>query len=211
MVKISLSFKNTTISDFLDMVAEDVPPLPAGGCAAALCGAVAVSLGILITRVVIRRSTDSLDKKALQHILNDLLVFQKTYLDLMDEDQAAYEKVIEGIHNLKYSGGIIGQKEESLQEAYLISIKPPMALIETSVRMLRLFQILSAKIHEPLKADMTVAVESASACFNGSFMIAKENVKKIEISETVSALMRQLNIYRLEFESIMKFFNKCNE
>jgi formiminotetrahydrofolate cyclodeaminase len=129
----------------------------------------------------------------------------------MDEDNAAYEKVLETIRNLKNSAKTMAEKEELLQDAHLISLKPPMALIETSIRILRLFQRLAEKTHEALKADMSVAVESAFACFHGSLMIAKENVKKIEIPETVSSLIRQSNIYRLEFESIMNYFSKCNE
>lgn len=195
----------------MDMLARDVPPLPAGGCAAALCGAAAASLGMMMTKILIRRSTIVSDKAMLQHILEDLLILQNTCLHLMDEDQAAYEKVIDVMRQLKLSGMTVAEKEVSLQEAYLISLKPPMDLIEASVRMLRLFQNLAANIHEPLKADMIVAVESACACFKGSFMIAGENLKKIRNPETVLSIMKQLNMYQLEFKTIMIFFGKSKE
>ncbi len=200
--------KDETISDFLDMLARDVPPLPAGGCAAALIGAVAASLGVMIARIVIRRSKAVGDKKALEGMREDLEVFQKRCLDLMDEDQAAYGRVMDALGKNKNSSEPDFDKDALIQEAYLVSLKPPMALIEISIRTLRLFQLLAAKIHEPLKADMAVAVESVMACFKGSLMIAGENIKKIQDPETISSLMKQLDKYELEVDSIKQKFNR---
>jgi formiminotetrahydrofolate cyclodeaminase len=125
--------KNETLSDFLNMLAKDVPPLPAGGCAAALCGAVAASLGIMIARIVMRRSKAAEDKKALEGVLDDLEVFQKRCLELMDEDQAAYERVMNALGKNKNSTKPDSAYDASLQESFLISLKPPMALIEISI------------------------------------------------------------------------------
>ncbi|MCU0598690.1 MAG: cyclodeaminase/cyclohydrolase family protein [Desulfobacterales bacterium] len=203
-----MTYKDTSISDFLNMLARDVPPLPAGGCAAALCGASSSSLGIMMARIMIRRSKAAGDKKALEYILKDLLVFQKTFLNLMDEDQAAYERVMDALGKKKNSIKPDSDYDGSLNEAFIISLKPPMALIETSIRMLRLFELLAAKIHEPLKADLTVAVESACACFKGSLMIAGENLKKIRNPETVASLIKQLDQYESEVESIKHKLNQ---
>ena len=80
-------------------------------------------------------------------------------------------------------------------------------LIEISIRMLRIFELLAAKIHEPLKADLTVAVESAMACFRGSRKIVIENLKHIQCSETDATMLEQLNAYQFEAESIADFFS----
>jgi methenyltetrahydrofolate cyclohydrolase len=198
-----LAFRNVTISDFMDMLSRDVPPLPAGGCAAALCGAVAASLGIMITRIIIHHSIESSDKEILQRTIDDLFVFQKTFLILMDEDQMAYENVIKAIRNLRDTDKAVVGTEKTLQDAYLTALKPPMEMIETSVKILGLFQYLVENIRETLKADMTVAIEAICACFNGSHTIAEENLKKIQEFDILKLLSKRLNDYKIQFESIL--------
>ena len=182
LVKMDLrQFCNETLSD---------SPAPGGGSVAALMGALGASLGGMVANLSAgKRGWD--DKlsyfsdwavKAQQ--LKDELLF------LVDEDTAAFNKVMEAFGLPKESAEEKSARSAAIQSANKYAAEIPLRVMETASKAYALLGAMAEKGNPASISDVGVGLLAIRACIEGAGMNVRINLGGLK-DEAVSASLRE--------------------
>lgn len=196
LVKMDLrQFCNETLSD---------SPAPGGGSVAALMGALGVSLGGMVANLSAgKRGWD--DKlpyfsdwavKAQQ--LKDELLF------LVDEDTAAFNKVMEAFALPKESAEEKAARSSAIQSANKYAAEIPLRVMETASKAYQLLGEMAENGNPASISDVGVGVLAVRACVDGAGMNVRINLAGLKDEKFKSSLQKKLQQIRAESESEFK-------
>jgi formiminotetrahydrofolate cyclodeaminase len=148
----------TTIGDFLKAAAAK-QPAPGGGSAAALAGALAASMGEMVLNYSVGKKSLAQHEPELKTALAELTRARGLLLQLMVEDQQAYESLT-AAKKLPESSPT---RQREFDVALLASIRVPEAMGATALAILDLADRLVDKVNHYLLSDLAVCCELAMA------------------------------------------------
>jgi len=190
-----LQFCNETLSD---------SPAPGGGSVAALMGALGVSLGGMVANLSAgkRGWDDKLNYfsdwavKAQQ--LKDELLF------LVDEDTAAFNKVMDAFALPKDSTEEKAARSAAIQLASKYATEIPLRVMETAFKSYQILAEMAAKGNPASISDVGVGLLALRAGINGAAMNVKINLAGLKDEKLKSALSEKLRKISAESESEFK-------
>jgi glutamate formiminotransferase/formiminotetrahydrofolate cyclodeaminase len=193
LVKMDLrQFCNETLSD---------SPAPGGGSVAALMGALGVSLGGMVANLSAgKRGWD--DKlqyfsdwavKAQQ--LKDELLF------LVDEDTAAFNKVMEAFALPKESAEEKTARSAAIQLANKYAAEIPLRVMETAFKSYRLLAEMADKGNPASISDVGVGLLALRACIDGAAMNVRINLAGLKDEKVKAGLREKLQKITAESQS----------
>ena len=149
---------NTTLSDFLDAAAAK-QPTPGGGSVTALVGALAASMGEMVVNYTVDKKAYVAHREELTTVLEELRRARGLMLNLMVEDQAAYEELTAA---KKLPDGST-ERQQRLPPALVASIRTPQAIAATAGAVLGLCDRLVEISNHYLLSDLAVSADLAMA------------------------------------------------
>ncbi len=188
LVKMNLrEFCNETLSD---------SPAPGGGSVAALMGALGVSLGGMVANLSAgKRGWDDKLKyfsdwavKAQQ--LKDQILF------LVDEDTAAFNKVMAAFALPKESDEEKTARSAAIQLANKYAAEIPLRVMETAAEAYQMLSEMAEKGNPASISDVGVGLLALRACISGAAMNVRINLaglKDDELKSSLSARVQQLH------------------
>jgi glutamate formiminotransferase/formiminotetrahydrofolate cyclodeaminase len=198
LLKLDLrQFCNETLSD---------SPAPGGGSVAALMGALGVSLGGMVANLSAgKRGWDEhlnyfsgWAVKAQQ--LKDELLF------LVDEDTAAFNKVMDAFGLPKESTEEKSARTTAIQSANKYAAEIPLRVMETAARSYELLGEMAEKGNPASVSDVGVGLLATRACIQGAAMNVRINLGSLKDEAVKSALREKLDkisaTSELEFQRI---------
>jgi formiminotetrahydrofolate cyclodeaminase len=192
------------IHDFLKELGKEVPPLPAGGCAAALAGAMCAALEQFVIRLTIRKRKNPDSTVTLTEILPRLKDLQKKCVEMMDGDVQAYEQLMRALRMPTTTQVEKTRKGAALREAKVEVLGPPLALAEGGLEMLRYSRLLIEKTYPMAVADAGVATEMAHACLCSALWITRANLLGISDTKLVSQQVKILQRLQMEGDDLYR-------
>ena len=90
---------NVTLDEYLDKLAAR-SPIPGGGSAAALVGALGISLLSMVGRYLAQHKSAPTSRRKISNILKFTEKTRAALRRLMNEDETAYSKIAKGIKKL---------------------------------------------------------------------------------------------------------------
>jgi len=203
LVKMDLrQFCNETLSD---------SPAPGGGSVAALMGALGVSLGGMVANLSAgKRGWD--DKiqyfsdwavKAQQ--LKDELLF------LVDEDTAAFNKVMEAFALPKESAEEKATRSTAIQLANKYAAEIPLRVMETASRSYQLLAEMGDQGNPASISDVGVGLLAVRACIDGAALNVRINLAGLKDEELKSSLQESVRRIRAASESEFQKISKLVE
>jgi glutamate formiminotransferase/formiminotetrahydrofolate cyclodeaminase len=188
-------FCNETLSD---------SPAPGGGSVAALMGALGVSLGGMVANLSAgKRGWD--DKlqyfsdwavKAQQ--LKDELLF------LVDEDTAAFNKVMDAFALPKESAEEKSARSAAIQSANKYAAEIPLRVMETASKAYPLLGEMAENGNPASISDVGVGLLAVRACVDGAAMNVRINLAGLKDEKFKSSLQEKLRQNRAESDSEFK-------
>lgn len=148
----------TTIARFLDGTAAR-QPAPGGGSVSALVGALAAAIGEMVVNYSIGKKGLEAFQDELRSALAELHRARQLMVELMVEDQNAYQALSEARKLPKDSP----ERKSRFPAALLASIRTPEAIAATGVAMLELCGRLAGQVNYYLLSDLAVCAELAMA------------------------------------------------
>src|SRR5687767_9724392 len=139
---------NSTISAFLASTAAK-QPAPGGGSVTALVAALAAALGEMVINYSLNRKGLEAHQPALQATLSELTKARQVLLDLMVEDQLAYETLTQIRKFPKDSP----DRASKMPAALLACIRIPQAVAATGVAILNRCDTLVDQVNPHLLSD----------------------------------------------------------
>jgi glutamate formiminotransferase/formiminotetrahydrofolate cyclodeaminase len=184
LVKMDLrQFCNETLSD---------SPAPGGGSVAALMGALGVSLGGMVANLSAgkRRWEDKLqyfsDWAVKAQQLKDELLF------LVDEDTAAFNKVMAAFGLPKESAEEKTARSAAIQAANKYAAEIPLRVMETASRGYKLLGEMAAKGNPASISDVGVGLLAVRACVEGAAMNVRINLSGLKDQEQAGVIRERM-------------------
>src|SRR5438876_1738540 len=184
LLKLNLrQFCNETLSD---------SPAPGGGSVAALMGALGVSLGGMVANLSAgKRGWDDKLKyfsdwavKAQQ--LKDELLF------LVDEDTAAFKKVIDAFALPKESAEEKAERSAAIETATKYAAEVPLKVMETASKSYQLLSEMVEKGNPNSISDVGVGALATRACVEGAALNVRINLGQLKDEKFKSALVEKV-------------------
>jgi glutamate formiminotransferase/formiminotetrahydrofolate cyclodeaminase len=150
--------KTQSIDEFLT-AASAKQPTPGGGSVAALAGALAAAMGQMVVNYSLDKKELAEHQDALKNALTEVTRARQILLELMVEDQAAYE-ALTGIRKLPAGDP---QRAGKLDAALLACIRIPQAIGTTAAAILDLSNQIAHKVNKLLLSDLAVCAELSMA------------------------------------------------
>ncbi len=203
LLKMNLrQFCNETLSD---------SPAPGGGSVAALMGALGASLGGMVANLSAgKRGWDDKLKyfsdwavKAQQ--LKDELLF------LVDEDTAAFNKVMTAFALPKESAEEKAARTAAIQSANKYAAEIPVGVMETAAKSYPLLAEMAENGNPASISDVGVGLLAVHACIGGAAMNVKINLAGLKDEKFKSTLLKKIQQIGAESDSWFKEINHVVE
>ena len=195
-------FCNETLSD---------SPAPGGGSVAALMGALGISLGGMVANLSAgKRGWDDKLKyfsdwavKAQQ--LKDELLF------LVDEDTAAFKKVIDAFALPKESAEEKAARSAAIESATKYAAEVPLKVMETASKSYQLLSEMVEKGNPNSISDVGVGALATRACVQGAALNVRINLGQLKDEKFKSALVEKVRKISADSENRFKKISQVVE
>src|SRR5438046_6150639 len=187
LVKMNLrEFCNETLSD---------SPAPGGGSVAALMGALGASLGGMVANLSAgKRGWD--DK--LEYFSNSAVKAQQLkdeLLSLVDEDTAAFNKVMDAFALSKDSAEEKAARVAAIEQATKYATEVPLKVMETASKSYELLAEMADKGNPASVSDVGVGAIATRACIAGAALNVRINLAQLKDEKfKASMIVRMRNI-----------------
>jgi len=185
LVRLNLrQFCNETLSD---------SPAPGGGSVAALMGALGASLGGMVANLSAgkRGWDDKLEYFSEMAVrgqqLKDELLF------LVDEDTAAFNKVMAAFGLPKESAEEKAARSKAIQSANKYAAEIPLRVMETASKSYELLAEMADKGNPASISDVGVGLLATRACIDGAAMNVRINLSSLKDENAKSVLQEQMD------------------
>src|SRR5438132_6378490 len=203
LVKLNLrQFCNETLSD---------SPAPGGGSVAALIGALGVSLGGMVANL-------SAGKRGWEDQLSyfsDWAVKAQQLKDemllLVDEDTAAFNKVMAAFALPKGSAAEKSTRAAAIQSANKEAAEVPLRVMEAASKAYDLLAEMAARGNPASISDVGVGLLAVHACIDGAGMNVRINLANLKDEKIKSAFSDKLHVFSGESDARFKEISKMVE
>ena len=166
--------RNTTIAEFLEAAAAK-QPTPGGGSVTALVGALAAAMGEMVVNYTVDKKAYVAHREELMTVLEELRRARGLALNLMVEDQAAYDELTAAKKLPEGSP----QRQQRLPPALVASIRTPQAIAATAAAILGLCDRLVEISNHYLLSDLAVSADLAMATVRCAIYNVRVNLPDI--------------------------------
>jgi glutamate formiminotransferase / formiminotetrahydrofolate cyclodeaminase len=176
-------FCNETLSD---------SPAPGGGSVAALMGALGASLGGMVANLSAgKRGWD--DK--LEYFSNWAVKAQQLkdeLLSLVDEDTAAFNKVMDAFALPKESAEEKAARAAAIEQATKYAAEVPLKVMETASKSYALLAEMAERGNPASISDVGVGVLATRACIEGAALNVKINLAQLKDEKFKASLLKRI-------------------
>lgn len=186
----SVSYSQLTVASLLDAFAAS-RPVPGGGSAAALAGAVGTSLLIMVAGLPkTRRGTDE-ERSALDAAANRLRPLRDELQALIDRDSEAYTSVLEAYRLPKSTDAEKAARQAAIDTAMHFATETPLATMRACERVMREAEAVSAGGAPSAATDVAVAIELVKTAARGAAMNVETNLAALKDTDFVSRVSQE--------------------
>lgn len=160
-------FAEMALADLIDAFSS-TDAVPGGGSAAALAGAVGVSLLLMVAGLPKTKTGAPEETADLAEASSRLHPLRDALLDLVDRDSVAYRQVLTAFRLPKVSDVDKAARTEAIDKATRAAIDAPLDVMRLSQQALRGAVIVASNGSRKTTSDVGVAVELLSAALRGA-------------------------------------------
>jgi len=195
-------FCNETLSD---------SPTPGGGSVAALMGALGASLGGMVANLSAgKRGWDD----QLEYFSDWAVKAQQLkdeLLSLVDEDTAAFNKVMEAFGLPKNSPEEKAARTAAIQEATKHAAEAPLKVMKTAAKSYQLLAEMAEQGNPASISDVGVGALATRACIEGAAMNVRINLGQLKDEKFKAMLAKEIQKISAESETHFKSINEVVE
>lgn len=166
--------QSQSVDTFLNAVAAR-QPTPGGGSVTALVGALAAVTGEMVLNYSLKRKDLEPFYEELKPALEQLTRARKMLVQLMVEDQAAYEALV-AVHKLPADSP---ERAQQRPAALMAAIGAPQAMAATAVTILELADNVVNFVNDRLLSDWAICADLAMATTRCALYSVRINLKEL--------------------------------
>jgi methenyltetrahydrofolate cyclohydrolase len=200
--------KDMTIEMYSELLASDEPTI-GGGTAAAISGAMAASLVMMVANLSVGKKKYIEHESVFLDVLGKMRDIQQLLLDKADEDKASFEAVMQAFRLPKSTDDEGKVRNQAIENATKMATLVPLSVAMWAIEIVKSAIIVIEYGNINARSDGLVGAQLASTSFIGAIYNVKTNLSTIsdegfvaEINEKLAAAVAQMNL----FESMWKKF-----
>src|SRR2546425_2488348 len=163
-------------------------PVPGGGSAAALAGALAAALVAMVARLTTGRKAYAAQQERVAAVLAEADALRAQLRRLVDDDAAAYARVSDAYRLPKGDPG----RRRAVDQALVGAAQTPLQMARGAVRLLALAREIGAIGNQNARSDATVAAALAGAALAGAVENVRVNVAALSDPGLGRALLEEV-------------------
>jgi len=194
-----MSYSTYALADLLDAFASN-DPIPGGGSAAALTGAVGISLLIMVAGLPKTRTGAPEEAADLSQASARLRPMRESLEQLIDRDAAAYQGVVAAYRLPKLSNEEQTRRAQAIADAMRAATETPLDTMRLCQQALEGAAIVAVNGLGSASSDVAVAIELLLTAAKGAAMNVDANLPAMK--DRAQAERMRLERKELEAESI---------
>ena len=167
------------VADLMDAFAS-TDPVPGGGSAAALAGAVGTSLLLMVAGMPKTRTGAPEETADLAEAASRLHPLRDSLLDLVDRDSDAYRQVMEAFRLAKESDEEKAARKQAIERATRVATEAPLNTMRACQQALRGAVFVARNGNRRTTSDVGVGVELLLAALRGARLNVDINLSSLE-------------------------------
>ena len=170
------------ISEYLEVLSSKAP-VPGGGGASALAGALGNALGQMVVNLTVGKKKYAEVEEEMQKYLTDLKTMQQEFLHLSDRDAEVFAPLAECYRLPSTTPEEKEHKDAVMEEKLLDASMVPVEIMEKSLELLEILDVLADKGSRMAVSDVGVAVQFTRTALLGAVMNVYINTKSMKNRE----------------------------
>lgn len=175
--------RELSINEFTSQLSS-AAPVPGGGGASALMGAVSASLCSMVGNLTSGKKKYAEYQQDIEHIIADAVTLNEKMLSLIEKDAEAFEPLAKAYSIPKEEPG----RDEILEKALYEAAMAPLEIVKCSAEVSVLIKELVVKGSRLAISDVGVAASACEACAKGAAMNVYINTKLMKDRECAAKL-----------------------
>ncbi|MEG8947258.1 cyclodeaminase/cyclohydrolase family protein [Rosettibacter firmus] len=188
-----------TISEYLTELSSS-SPTPGGGNVAAFCGALSSSLGMMVCNLTIGKKKYADVEDELKSIKDKLESFQKSFIELAEKDNEAFNKVIEAMKLPKENEEQNEIRSKKIEEATIHAAEIPSEVLKNCYNMLPLLKTILDKGNKNSLSDAGVSIALLKAAAQSAYFNVLINCKSLSNQTIASEIQKGVQVIYDEIE-----------
>lgn len=184
--------KEQVIQDFLDVLSSK-EPVPGGGGASALCGAVGNALGQMVANLTVGKKKYAEAEPEVKEHLEMMVKLQAEFTALADDDAKVFAPLAKAYSLPSETEEQKAYKAEVMETNLLAASAVPLQIMEKSMQMLTILDRLADIGSRMAVSDVGVAVQSTRAALLGAAMNVYINTKSMKDRNKAEELNNSAN------------------
>lgn len=178
------------IYDYLDVLASKAP-VPGGGGASALGGALAAALGQMVANLTVGKKRYADVEEEMQGYMCALNICQMEMTALADRDAEVFAPLAAAYGLPSETEEQKAEKDRVMEENLLAASLVPIQIMEKAVGIMAVLEEMEQKGSRMAVSDVGVAVQFARTALTGAVMNVYINTKSMKNQERAGELNRQ--------------------
>lgn len=200
-----------TVKEFLNKVAGS-DPVPGGGSIAALNGAIASALAAMVANLTIGKKGYEVHEELMQHIAEIARLEKVTFVEDIDLDSEAYDKVFACFKMPKVTDEEKAVRSAAIQEATKFAALVPMQVARNAYKLMAIIMDVARLGNRNAVTDACVAMMSARSAVLGALMNVRINLGSLKDKELVTKLQIEADeLERLACEKEKELLDEINQ
>lgn len=170
------------ICEYLEVLSSKAP-VPGGGGASALAGALGNALGQMVVNLTVGKKKYAEVEEEMQEYLERLKTMQQEFLHLSDRDAEVFAPLAECYRLPSATPEEKKHKETVMEEKLLDASMVPVEIMEKALELLEILDILADKGSRMAVSDVGVAVQFTRTALLGAVMNVYINTKSMKNRE----------------------------
>lgn len=195
-------YSHLSLAQLLDAFASN-QPVPGGGSAAALAGAVGASLLIMVAGLPKTRHGTDEERSALSAAAARLRPLRDELASLIDRDSEAYTSVINAYRLPRSTDAEQAARRDAIDEAMRAATEAPLATIRACERAMREAEVIVSSGAASASSDVAVGIELLKTAARGAGMNVDTNLAAVKDDEYVQRVSQELRDLEQEMEDLL--------
>lgn len=170
------------ICEYLEVLSSKAP-VPGGGGASALAGALGNALGQMVVNLTVGKKKYAEVEEEMQEYLEHLKTMQQEFLHLSDRDAEVFAPLAECYRLPSATPEEKEHKETVMEEKLLDASMVPVEIMEKALELLEILDVLADKGSRMAVSDVGVAVQFTRTALLGAVMNVYINTKSMKNRE----------------------------